>query len=166
MGEGAADLENVVALETASHVPHYQHAAGVPDSQRGPEVSAMPARASGAVRQERRSHGGQLRGLDLPHWHPMPVDDYGPVACVGYQGVEACPDSDQCLNTLGAILYRAGRHEEGHPVACGTRPARRGPDAADSIARVHLVLPGNGAQESRHRRESPRIPGEGKPGDP
>lgn len=43
---------------------------------------------------------------------PDAVDDYAPVlACIA-KAVEARPKSDQFLNTLGAVLYRAGRHEE------------------------------------------------------
>ena len=43
---------------------------------------------------------------------PDAVDDYEPVLALATKAVEAQPDSDQFLNTLGAILYRAGRHDE------------------------------------------------------
>ena len=43
---------------------------------------------------------------------PDAIDDYEPVLACATKAIEARPDSDQFLNTLGAILYRAGRHGE------------------------------------------------------
>jgi len=43
---------------------------------------------------------------------PGAVDDYGPVVQMAELAVEAKPDSVPYVNTLGAILYRAGRFEE------------------------------------------------------
>jgi tetratricopeptide (TPR) repeat protein len=42
---------------------------------------------------------------------PDAVNDYEPVLACASKAVEARPDSEQFLNTLGAILYRAGRHD-------------------------------------------------------
>jgi tetratricopeptide (TPR) repeat protein len=43
---------------------------------------------------------------------PEAVDDYAPVVRLAEQAVEAKPESDGYLKTLGGILYRAGRFEE------------------------------------------------------
>jgi tetratricopeptide (TPR) repeat protein len=43
---------------------------------------------------------------------PDAVDDYEPVLACAKKAVEARPESDQFLNTLGAILYRAGRNDQ------------------------------------------------------
>jgi tetratricopeptide (TPR) repeat protein len=43
---------------------------------------------------------------------PDAVDDYEPVLACATKTVEAQPDSHQFINTLGAILYRAGRSGE------------------------------------------------------
>jgi tetratricopeptide (TPR) repeat protein len=43
---------------------------------------------------------------------PDAVDDYESPIALAAKAVEAQPDSDRFLNTLGAILYRAGRHDE------------------------------------------------------
>ena len=43
---------------------------------------------------------------------PEAVDDYAPVVRLAEAALEADPDSQPYLNTLGAILYRAGRFEE------------------------------------------------------
>jgi tetratricopeptide (TPR) repeat protein len=40
------------------------------------------------------------------------VEDYEPVIALAAKAVEAQPDTNQFLNTLGAILLRAGRPEE------------------------------------------------------
>ena len=43
---------------------------------------------------------------------PDAVDDYAPVVRLAEQAVEAKPNSDDYLKTLGGIFYRAGRFEE------------------------------------------------------
>jgi tetratricopeptide (TPR) repeat protein len=43
---------------------------------------------------------------------PDSVDDYDSPIALASKAVEARPESDQALNALGAVLYRAGRHGE------------------------------------------------------
>jgi tetratricopeptide (TPR) repeat protein len=43
---------------------------------------------------------------------PHSLENYAPVLACATKAVEAQPKSDQFLNTMGAILYRAGRHED------------------------------------------------------
>ena len=43
---------------------------------------------------------------------PDAVDDCQRAIAMANKAVQAQPESDQFLNTLGAILFRAGRHEE------------------------------------------------------
>ena len=65
---------------------------------------------------------------------PDAVKDYEPVVACATKAVEAQPDSDQFANTLGAILYRADRHEAAIEwLTEATRPLQRA-DAEESSA--------------------------------
>ena len=127
-----ADLEKVVASETASHVPHYQHALVclmLNEARNYRDACAAMARKFGK--------SDNPMAANFAAWTcalaPDAVDDYGPVLALAAKAVEACPDSDQCLNTLGAILYRAGRHEEAIKWLAELDRPVEGPDAkADS----------------------------------
>ena len=69
-----------------------------------------------------REQFGYSKDPEEAHWlawtcllAPDAVDDYGLVVRLAEQAVEADPDSEVYLKTLGAILYRAGRFEEAVP---------------------------------------------------
>ena len=109
--KGQADLEKAVESESANPYAHYQHA-----------LLCLILKESPKYRDACASMAGKPGKTDDPMWAnfvawtsalaPDAVDDYAPVLACATKAVDARPDSDMFLNTLGAILYRAGRYED------------------------------------------------------
>jgi tetratricopeptide (TPR) repeat protein len=109
--KGQADLEKALESEAANHYAHYQNA-----------LLCLILNEAPKYRDACAAMVGKLGETDDPMaanfvaWTcalaPDAVDDYAPVLACATKAVEAQPHTDQFLNTLGAILYRAGRQEE------------------------------------------------------
>jgi tetratricopeptide (TPR) repeat protein len=109
--KGQADLEKAIESETANHYVHYQRA-----------LLCLVLNEMSKYRGACATLVGKFGETDDPMaanfvaWTcalaPDAVDAYEPVIACATKAVEAQPESDQLLNTLGAILYRAGRRDE------------------------------------------------------
>jgi len=110
--EGLLELAaNSVESEAADHGAHYRHAllcACVGDA----------LKYRGACGAMARKYGETTDPIvaNFVAWScalaPDAVEDYEPVLASVTKAVDAQPDSDQFLPTVGAVLYRAGRHED------------------------------------------------------
>ena len=109
--KGQADLEKAIESETANHNAHYQQAVLCLILNEVPKH-----RDACAAMVAKFGQSDDPTAANFVAWAcalaPDAVDDYATVLAFATKAVEAQPDSDQFLNTLGAILYRAGRHDE------------------------------------------------------
>ena len=126
-----ADLETAIESETADHDAHYRHALLCLMLNEAPQY-----RDACAAMVRKFGESDDPMAVNFVAWTcalaPEAVEDYERVVAYATKAVEARPDSDQFLNTLGAILYRAGAPRSSHRVAHGdwTGPRkipRRGP---------------------------------------
>lgn len=109
--EGQADLEQAIALDTANHGPHYWLALvslSLGDSPKYREACAAMMAKFGRT--------DMPMAANLTAWTcalaPDAVADYAPVLACAARAVEAQPNTDQFIKSLGAVLCRAGRFEE------------------------------------------------------
>ena len=109
--KGQADVEKAIESETANHYIHYQHALLCLSLNEAPKY-----RDACADMVRKFGETDDPMAANFVAWTcalaPDAIDDYEPVLACATKAIEARPDSDQFLNTLGAILYRAGRHDE------------------------------------------------------
>ena len=105
-----ADLEKAIESATANHDVHYQHALLCLILKEPREYCDACAAMVG-----KSGKSDDPMAANFAAWTcalaPDAVDDYKPVVGLATKAIEAQPDSDECVNTLGAILYRAGRHQ-------------------------------------------------------
>jgi tetratricopeptide (TPR) repeat protein len=109
--KGQADLEAAMESGTANYHTHYRHA-----------LLCLVLNESGNYRDACATMLDKFAETDDPMsanftaWTaalaPGGVDDYAPHIALAEKAVAAKPDDHQCLNTVGAILYRAGRYQE------------------------------------------------------
>lgn len=111
LDKGRADLREAVAFETASFHTHYMHSLlclFLDDTEE--------YRNGCATMLKRFGKSEESREANFVAWTcvlaPDAVEDYEPVVALSEKAVHAKPENDQYLNTLGAILYRAGRYDE------------------------------------------------------
>jgi tetratricopeptide (TPR) repeat protein len=109
--KGQADLAKAVKSETANHYVHYQHALLGLMLNEAPKYRNACAAMVGKFGEIDDPMAANFIGWTCALASDA-VDDYEPVLASATKAVEAQPDSEKFLNTLGAILYRSGRHDE------------------------------------------------------
>jgi tetratricopeptide (TPR) repeat protein len=106
-----ADLKKIFASQDASYFSHYQHALS---SLILNETPAYRDRCAAMVAEFRQTDDAM--SANFVAWTcalaPDAVEDYELAIALAVQAVDAQPPTDQFFNTLGAILFRAGRQEE------------------------------------------------------
>jgi tetratricopeptide (TPR) repeat protein len=108
--QAQGDLRQALESDTANYDVHYQHALLCLMLKEAPQY-----RDACTAMVKKFGQSDDPLAVNFLAWTcalaPEAVEDYKPLVAYATKTVEARPGCDQFLNTLGAILYRAGRHE-------------------------------------------------------
>jgi serine/threonine protein kinase len=111
MEKARDDFAALLTPDNKQHYDHYTHALLCLKLQ-----DETKYRESCRTMLERLADVDDLLAANFTAWTcvllPGAVDDYSPAIALAAKAAEAQPENDQSLNTLGAVLYRAGRHQE------------------------------------------------------
>ncbi|NQT13026.1 MAG: tetratricopeptide repeat protein, partial [Planctomycetes bacterium] len=112
LDEARADLEqSTSSTQSAEHYTHYRHALCWLMLEEAPKYRDACTAMLGKFGETDNPMAANFVAWTCS-LAPDAVEDYEPVLALAAKAVEAQPDSDQSLNTLGAVLCRAGRHDD------------------------------------------------------